>query len=131
MAGNGGIPEQVCLFVNQHIDSVETLEVLLFLFKNPESAWSAQSISERIRTHPASIAQRLLCLEKAGLLVLDNHDDNLRYQFNSRNSKCVGIVGELNRCYSERRVSLVELIFSKPHPRVLGFADAFKFKKEE
>jgi hypothetical protein len=133
VTNNTGIPDEIFNFVNLHIDSVEKLEILLFLFKNPEKSWTAQAISDRIRTHPSSIAQKLGDLHKVDLLTLEKTAANadLLYKFNSNNLKFVNLVDGLNRCNSERRVSLINLIFSKPQSKVQGFADAFKFKRED
>jgi hypothetical protein len=39
-------------------------------------------------------------------------------------------IERLAELYKERRVSIISLIYSKPHQQVQAFADAFKIRKD-
>jgi hypothetical protein len=111
-----------------HIDSIEKLEVLLLLRNRSERPWTATEVALELRITEASSSARLADLTASGLLVSDRGTPPA-YRFSPASSEDVRSVLELAAAYSERRVSVITFIFSKPQERVRGFADAFLLKK--
>jgi len=128
---SNGFSEDLKRFIIQHIDSVEKLEVILFLFKHADTAWTAAAISEKIRTNPDSIAYRLVDLHRLGLLETSSEDQGTSYRFRPESPNLDALIVALAKAYAERRVSLINLIFSKPIENVKGFAEAFRLRKDE
>ena len=120
--------KSVINFVLVHIDSVEKLEVLLHLYRNADKEWTPKQISEQIRTNENSVAGRLISLKSIGLL---ESSDDIHFKYNPKTDELKHIVDGLVKFYQERRVSLIELIFSKPSDKVLSFAEAFRFRKDD
>lgn len=108
-------------FVRQHINSIETLEVLLLLYRQPDRAWSADAVAAELRIQPRSAAVRLAALEKAGLLSIEVEAGR---RFNGAAEARPRVV-ELDGAYQTHRVRIIELIFSKPADNMRVFADAF------
>src|SRR5688572_27525821 len=52
-----GIPEDVRRFLLQCIDSVEQLEVLLLLHRDPGKVWSTEAVAQALYSNPDSIAR--------------------------------------------------------------------------
>src|SRR5918994_2826599 len=50
-----GLPEDVHRFLYQNIDSVEQLEVLLYLRQSPERGWSSEDVARALYSHPSSV----------------------------------------------------------------------------
>jgi hypothetical protein len=110
-----------------HIDSIEKLEVLLLLRARVEREWTAAEVALELRITDMSAAARLEDLASSRLLLGDGGTP-VRYRYSPSDSEDVRSIAELAAAYSERRVSIITFIFSKPQARVRGFADAFLLK---
>lgn len=122
-----GIPDEVKAFVLEHIDSIEQLEILLVLFRQPQREFTPEEVCAELRISAQSCTDRLRDLHGRGLI---ERSDDGRYQFGSdpaRNRR----VWALSQAYLERRVAMINLIFSKPTEKIRTFANAFKFRKED
>ena len=122
------IPEIVARFIAANIRSLEQLEILLLVASRVQEEWDAESVNNQIRSSTASVAERLEELTRLNLL---HRSDGPRYRFNASSTDLAAIEA-LAREYKDRRVKIVELIYSQPQPTdpVRGFADAFKFRKD-
>lgn len=124
------IPEEVKQFIAERIDSVELLEVLLFLRVHPEREWRADEVSKEFRSSPVSISKRLADLHTRELLFL-NEGFPPRYRYSPRTNKLIVSVDRLAEAYASSRARVIDLIFSKPADKLRHFSDAFKLRKEE
>jgi hypothetical protein len=124
------ISQDVKDFIATHIDSVEQLEVLLLLQNDATQEWSAESLAKELRIDAAWAGARLIDLFGRGLLSVRESPDFL-YHFNPKFSQSTRIVSQLAETYAQRRVSVINLIYSKPLDNILVFAEAFRLKKEK
>ena len=125
-----GIPEDVRRFITEQIASIEQLEVLLLLFQGGRREFSAVGISKQLYTSAESVERWLSSMCSSGLLVCRTGDEKL-YQYKPSSGDLDRIVRLLANAYSERRVSIINLVFAKPLDHIRTFADAFKFKKDD
>jgi len=123
------IPEDIRRFIVKHIDSVEALEILLLLFGNAGEELSPEEASRRLYTSVESAARRLDQLQRVKLLVSISTEPP-KYRFNSASPDAT-LMGELEKVYKERRVSIISFIYSKPTDPLRAFSDAFRLRKEE
>jgi len=123
----GGIPDRVVRLIGEHIHSVEQLEVLLLLRREPEREWTASDVAVELATLPQSAADRLEDLARRGLLLKAGES----YRYDRSDHGRDAVVGELEDVYGRRRVSVIGLIFSKPSETIRTFADAFRIRKED
>lgn len=126
-----GIPEEVNRLVADHIVSVEQLETLLMLRREPEREWSAESVKDELRTSILSASERLDDLTRRGFLAVRESADGRRYRYEPASAADRRSVEQLARAYSERRYTIIEMIFAKPIERLRVFADAFRLRKED
>lgn len=125
--GIDDIPNDVQQFIFDFIDSVEQLEVLIFLRTHPQASWTAQQISDEFRSNPASIERRLALLHAACLIEQEKGMlDRFRYHPSPRGTDVT--VEKLTSEYKTRRQSLLQLIFS-PLKKGRTFANAFVVRK--
>lgn len=117
------VTDEVRVFIQAHISSIEQLEVLLLLYREGDRSWTAVTVARELRLHVDSVATRLADLTARGLL--DTNADGYRF---SRDASIGTVVSQLARAYSEARVSVINLIFAKPVDTLRSFADAFKFR---
>lgn len=125
--GDDGIPEDVRRFVGDEIHSVEQLEILLRLHRQPSEWWTAERMADELRTSRASVAGRLADMTARGLL--EAQADSYRYR--PAKPETERLVQMLDRLYNERRVAMITLIFSKPLDSIRDFSDAFRIRKGE
>ena len=123
------LPDDVRRFVVDHINSVEQLEVLLLLRTESDRDWTASGVSQKLYTPPAAAAMRLDDLQQQGFLSTKALAEKA-YRYRSAGSEFDQLVDRLAEFYKERRVTIISLIYSKPHQQVQAFADAFKLRKD-
>ena len=116
-----------CRFVQTHLPSVDSAELLLVAFRDPDVAWQARPALERlpagVTLTEADAAKHLQAFRGAGLL-----DETLRYRPSSEELR--GFVRTLAKAYEERPVTLIRLIYALRDRKIRSFADAFKLRKD-
>lgn len=127
MVSNEGPPAEVLAFIEQNIESIEQLEVLLYL-QGQERARTAAEIYQQIQSSPASVNIRLKQLEAAGLV---NHEAIGQYRINQADPALQKTLDELSNCYRTMRVRIIEAIYTRCSDAVRTFADAFRLKKRD
>ncbi|MGH7518963.1 MAG: hypothetical protein ACREOC_16110 [Gemmatimonadales bacterium] len=124
------LPDDIVGFLNQHIDSVEQLEVLLLLHRAAESTWTAEMVAAALYTQPASAARRLAALHTDGLIEAAPRQPG-GYRYVPEPSGAGEMISNLADTYRERRVAVVTAIASKPMENVRAFSDAFRLRRKE
>lgn len=118
-----GIPPDVLEFIFEHIDSIDQLDVMLLLRTHRSREWTAQQVSDELRTNPGLAASRLAGLKAIGVLQ-DNGASPLGYRYSPATSDLERIVSDLAETYRVRRHKVYELIYSSLK-RARKFLDAF------
>lgn len=125
---DAGMPPDVRQFIFDYIDSVEQLEVLLFLRSRRERAWSVAELSQEFRSSPQSIESRLTLLKENNFIDEAGGQNPAAFRFRSENSELDSLLMKIADEYKRRRQSVLELIFS-PLKKGRSFADAFLIRK--
>ncbi len=121
------LPDDICRFIERHIHTLEQLEILRQLFEDPARAWSASELAAELRTNAESARARLAPLVADGLVTMTSPAATYRYR--PASERLNHQVGQLIRCYRERRVAVITQIFAPPAAAARAFADAFRIKK--
>ena len=124
------LPDDVVRFLNEHIESVEQLEVLLLLHRAAGSAWTADMVAAALHTQPASAGRRLAALHEHGLIDRAQPEPPA-YCFVLDGSGSNEMIDTVADTYRERRVAVVTAIASKPMENVRAFSDAFRLRRKE
>jgi hypothetical protein len=124
------IPEIVRRFIIEHINSVESLEILLLLSTGTIREYTAEDVSRTLRTSLESAAARLKELHRSKLLVTVENEGSPQYRFDTA-SPGAGVVADLEKVYKTRRVSVISFIYSNPTDPLRAFSDAFRLRKDE
>lgn len=129
-----GFPENVRQFVFEHIDSVEQLEVLLFVRAHRGESHDTRKISAELRSNPASVLKRLLALEQSGFVRNLNpgskSDESALFQYDAKSNEIDTAIGTLADLYKSRPQKIFEIIFS-PLKKGRQFARAFVVKTKK
>jgi len=123
-----GISAEVCDFIHSHIHSLEQLEILLFLHWKSDETASVPEIFSRIQSSQASILERLKQLKDGGLV---EETSPGAFRFHPKNDSMRKLVQLLDSSYRERRVKVIETIYTVKQDSMQSFAEAFRFKKKE
>jgi hypothetical protein len=122
------LPEALRRFLADRIDSVEQLEILLLLARDPDIEWMPADVARALYTHPDSAGRRLAVLHLQGLLA---RSEAGAYRYAASGTDAGELVEQLAVAYRERRVSVIGLIASRPMDNVRAFSDAFRLKRED
>jgi hypothetical protein len=118
------LPSKLALFVEHHINSVDQLEVLLLLFRSPDTYWGADAVAHQLGLSAEMAGRRLRELSTSKLAV-EGKTGNV-YRINDADKEQMANVTELARLYQEQRLSVVNWIYESNLTRLRSFADAFK-----
>lgn len=124
------IPEIVRRFIIDHINSVESLEILLLLSTGTIREYTAEEVSRTLCTSLESATARLRELHRSKLLEAVESAGALKYRFDAASPQA-GVVADLEKVYKTRRVSVISFIYSNPTDPLRAFSDAFRLRKED
>jgi hypothetical protein len=119
------LPQDVLHFIKEYIDRIASLDVLLLLHSTPTRAWTANEVSNEMRSSPRSAEGTLNTLQSRGLLAKEGET----FRFRPRSTDLEEKTARLAECYRLRRIAVLTAIFSGPNEAVRSFAEAFRFRK--
>lgn len=120
------IPDDLRAFIARHVHSVEQLEILCLLAENPAQVWSEKEVFKLIQSSEKSVAANLRRFLEERLLVFVSETG---YRFSPETPELARLAVALAKSYRERRVTIIETIYSLPLDPVRQFADAFRLRK--
>jgi hypothetical protein len=126
---SGGLTDELQQFIARHIDSVEKLEILVLLAGNAERLWTVEEVFQKIQSSQTSVLRRLRELQVDGFLERDG--DGKRFRYQPKSSQLTENTMTLASAYQERRIKVIEAIFSKSDDQLRRFSDAFRLRKED
>jgi predicted transcriptional regulator len=121
------LPQPLQEFIGQNIDSIETLEILLLLHRSPETYWMAPAIESHLGIKAGTADKRLQGLMNGGFIVKGTTG---AYRYSPENEEQNASVSELATAYAEKRVAVVNAVFSENLARLRAFSNAFRVKSE-
>jgi len=124
------LSEIVQQFLIKYIHSVDQLEILLLLKNEPQKEWAAEEVARALFTQAEAADARLAELATYQLLLEKKIGNQTTYHYAARGD-LDRAVQDLAEAYPKYRVTIINLIFSKPIDKIRTFADAFRIKKED
>lgn len=122
-------PDDLCSFMQQCTPSVEAVELLLMLARNPGRAWTPAELTQAL--HPTVITEQAVREFLNGYVscgLVERRSDGL-FVYSQPPPDLSRIVAALEKAYNERPVSLVRLIYALKDKKIRSFAEAFKLRK--
>ena len=121
-------PDDLRLFIEEIIPTVDAAELLVMLAQHPDRAYSPRDAVEGMRptavTEPA--ARRYLAHFATRGVVAEEGDT---YRYSPETPELDSMVRALMRVFNERPVTLVRMIYAPRDDKIRSFADAFRIKK--
>ena len=127
MADDNDIAAHVRAFIAERVDSVAQLEVLLLLHARPDRGWTARDVAAELRIDPNWAERQLAELPRRALAAASGES----YRYAPATAELADAVAGLAKAYAERRVTVINLIFSRPADTLRSFADAFRLRKDK
>ena len=119
------LPADVRSLLDSTITSVEQLELLLLLHREPGRAWTAIAAGRAVHTSEHSAGIRLAELAARG--VARETPEGFVLADDRELGQAVRV---LERLYATHRVKIISRIFAKPPDAVRDFADAFRLRRK-
>ncbi len=119
--------EEIVSFIQTHMRSLWTLELLLVLASDPNRAWTADELVREMRSSAIAVREAVNDLQSAGLL---RQEPEGHYRFAPASPELEELAASIRSAYSARPTTVVRAIFSAPEDKLRIFADAFRFRKE-
>jgi hypothetical protein len=114
-------------FLQQRLTSIDQIDIVVLLMRDPSRAWTAPEVAEALGTPPESAAMRLFLLASTGLVMFEGAGMP-KYRHAPGDAQTQAMLTELAEVYESNRNALAALLGAPPDP-VRSFADAFKLKK--
>jgi hypothetical protein len=127
---SNALPADVQQFLSEHVQSIAQLELLLLLRRHPEKSWSLDEAAKELYTS-ARMTEPLLEILRVIGLVSSGNDSERRYQYAPKTAELDKLVSDLALLYAERRVTIINAIYSGPLRKLHNFADSFRFRDKE
>jgi hypothetical protein len=119
------IPADIQRFLADNIRSIAQLELLLMLHRERQRTWTVADAARELYTAVSMTEPLLESLRAIGLVNLQGD----QYQYAPKSKQLDQTVGELSQLYQQRRVTIINLIYSAPVQKLQDFADAFRIRK--
>jgi hypothetical protein len=112
--------------ITHHFDSIESVEIVLLLRRSPQTFWAAEAVAEHLHVRPELVRAKLEALRKGGILAMGEQTGAFRYA--PADERIGATVDELAAVYTDRRMEVINTIYSANLERLRAFSDAFRVK---
>ena len=99
---------ELSLFIKQYITSLEQLEILLLLFREPGRVWTIEQVFKVTQTNLDSVAKRLNGLVQSGFLVAEGAAASV-FRFDPATRELKQHVSELQQAYAVSKFKVIDV----------------------
>jgi hypothetical protein len=124
---NGDLADVVVRDVDQYVDSLDTLEVVMLLFRERQRPWSPEDVARELRISLRVARRELDRMRSRGIA----SETDGAYRFVDSDVDKAAAVARIAAAYGTRRIELINYVASQTLKRIQSIADAFKLKKDE
>jgi hypothetical protein len=118
------------LFVQEHVRSLEHLEILLLLMQYPDRWWDANAVAQAVGVASESARQALDHFAARNLLAIAV-TGAVRYRFQPGHDALRAAADAFGEACRTNRLAVLRLV-TKQSPRgVRDFADAFRIRRDD
>lgn len=125
-----GLPADVLDLIARHLDSMEQVQALLILRREPSRHWRVDEIADEVRASPEKVAVDLAILHRNQLVSVEPGEPK-SYRYSPATAALQTTVDNLEIAYNTRPVTLVKALYDRPARSIQSFADAFRLRKPD
>ncbi|MDI1475238.1 hypothetical protein [Polyangium sp. y55x31] len=127
---SGPIPAELVRFIQEHVSSLEQLEVICLLRNTAPREWRADEVSRELGSSLMSIDRRLDHLATQRFIQVRPTERGPVYQHGPESEEIAALIDAAARLYKERRLAVIDLVYGRPESDLRAFSDAFMLKKK-
>ncbi|MDC3962501.1 hypothetical protein [Polyangium jinanense] len=127
---SGPIPVELVRFIQEHVSSLEQLEVICLLRNSAPREWRADEVSRELGSSLMSIGRRLEHLADQQFIKVRHTERGPVYQHGPESEDIAALIDAAARLYKERRLAVIDLVYGRPESDLRAFSDAFMLKKK-
>ena len=124
------LPDDVRRFLDEHIESLEQLEILRVIAEDPAREWRASELAAEIQAEPSAAAAHVTALAGRGLVIASSKDGEAA-RHGTATPELGGRLAAVLAAYRERPVTMIKLVYARANERLRAFSDAFRLRKKE
>ena len=122
------LPADVRRFILTSIPSVPYLEAVLLLRAEPQQAWTASLLAQRLYVPERTAGELVAQLRDGGVAEPVGDAAVVRY---APGPELADLLDRLAHAYTANLMTVTDLIHSRVERRAQQFADAFRFRKDK
>ena len=126
MAAQTDLPDVVTRDVDLYIDNLDSLEVVMLLYREQVRAWTAEQVASRLRISARVARRELERMSARGIATLGD-----AFRFDGSDPDRAAAVARVAAVYGTRRIELINYVASQTLKRIQSIADAFRIKKDD
>ena len=126
MAELSDLPDVVTRDVDLYIDNLDSLEVVMLLYREQARGWTADQVATRLKISARVARRELERMSTRGIAILGD-----AFRFDSSDPDRAAAVARVAAVYGSRRIELINYVASQTLKRIQSIADAFRIKKDK
>ncbi len=119
------ISPNIVEFIREHVRSAWALEQLVFMRRHCDRSCTVEELAKELRSNAALVTANITAFERAGVVL---READGRYRLSPATAALEKVIAEIEAVYSERPVTLINMVWSAD--RLRDLADAFKIRKD-
>jgi hypothetical protein len=119
------LPDVVTRDVDLFIDNLDSLEVVMLLYREQARNWTADQVATRLKISSRVARRELERMSARGIATLGD-----AFRFDGSDPDRAAAVARVAAIYGTRRIELINYVASQTLKRIQSIADAFRIKKE-
>ena len=125
VAQHSDLPDVVTRDVDLYIDNLDSLEVVMLLYREQARAFTADQVATRLRISARVARRELERMGTRGIAILGD-----AFRFDGSDPERAAAVARVAAVYGTRRIELINYVASQTLKRIQSIADAFRIKKD-
>ena len=114
------LPEDVARFLDDHIESIEQLEILRVLGEDRDREWDSVALADEVQAKPEAVRAHVKAMHSRGLLRAITKGVGLSCRYGAGTPELETIVGRLLQIYRERPVTMIKIVYDESGSRPFG-----------
>ncbi len=128
MAGENDLADVVRRDIDEHIDNLDSLEVVMLVFREQSRTWTPDQAATALRISVRVARRELERMRTRG--IARTVGDDATFQFDVSDLDKAAAVSLIASMYGTRRIVLINYVASQTLKRIQSIADAFKLRKD-
>ena len=125
MAEISELPDVVTRDVDLYIDNLDSLEVVMLLYREQARGWTADQVASHLKISARVARRELERMSTRGIAILGD-----AFRFDGSDPERAAAVARVAAVYGTRRIELINYVASQTLKRIQSIADAFRIKKD-